>query len=239
MKKLQSPEWIWWKHGVIYHIFPKSFYDSDNDGIGDIRGIIQKLPYLKKLGVDAIWLSPVFISPQIDAGYDVSDYLNIDPIFGSKRIFKKLLDAAHKKGIRVIIDMVLNHTSVEHPWFRESSSSRKNVKRKWYIWHKGKNDRPPNNWKTSFGGSAWQYHAVTKEYYLHSFLKEQPDLNWRNPEVRKEFFSIIEYWLKLGVDGFRLDVANLIIKDKKFRNMSWWTAVFKRNEKWKSSPKVY
>ena len=231
MKRLKPEKWIWWKHGVFYHIYVRSFFDSDNDGIGDLTGIVKKLDYLEKLGIDAIWLSPVFESPQVDFGYDVSDYKQIDPLFGDIGDFKKLLKEAHKRDIKVIIDFILNHTSDEHPWFLESSSSIGNPKRNWYIWHDGTNGKIPNNWKTCFGGSAWQYHKETNQYYYHSFFKEQPDLNWRDPGLKKEFFNIIDYWLRIGVDGFRLDVANLIVKDKKYRDNPGFFGVLNGNQK--------
>ncbi|MBN2165964.1 MAG: alpha-glucosidase [Marinilabiliaceae bacterium] len=218
MKKSMPKKFIWWKHGVVYHIYPRSFYDSNDDGIGDIKGIIHKLDYLKDLGVDAIWLSPIYLSPQIDFGYDVSDYRQIDPIFGTLKDFRKLLEKAHKRNMRVIMDLIMNHTSDQHPWFIESSSASDHEKRDWYIWRSGKNGKPPNNWSTCFGGSAWEFHPVTNQYYYHSFFKEQPDLNWRNEHLRNEFFDIVKYWLDMGVDGFRLDVANLIVKDKKLRD---------------------
>jgi alpha-glucosidase len=211
-------EWIWWKHGVFYHIYPLSFFDSNNDGFGDLRGIMLKLDYLKELGVDAIWLSPIFLSPGADCGYDISDYYTIDPKFGTIDDFRKLREEAHHRNIKVVLDMVLNHTSNKHPWFIESASDKKSLKRDWYIWKSGKGNRKPNNWKTAFGGSCWEYHKGTGQYYLHSFLKEQPDLNWRNKEVRKEMFRMLRYWLEEGVDGFRFDVINFIVKDKKLRN---------------------
>ena len=210
--------WLWWKHGVIYHIYPRSFMDSDGDGVGDIPGIISKLDYLANLGVDGIWLSPVFVSPMIDYGYDVKDYRRIDPVFGSMDDFRLLLEKAHEKGIRLILDMIMNHTSNEHPWFKESRSSLINSKRDWYIWKEGYGRQAPNNWKSSAGGSAWEFDKQTGQYYLHSFFKEQPDLNWRNPELKKAFFEELRFWLDLGVDGFRLDVINMIAKDKHFRN---------------------
>lgn len=210
--------WIWWKHGVIYHIYPRSFKDSNNDGVGDIQGIIEKLDYLSGLGIDAIWLSPIYDSPDFDFGYDVKNYRKIHPVFGKLEDFKLLLNQAHERGIRVIMDMILNHTSHLHPWFVESSSSKNNPKRDWYIWRDAKKGKTPNNWKSTFIGSAWEWHDDTKQYYLHSFLKEQPDLNWRNEELQKVFFEEIKYWLDIGVDGFRLDVINLIVKDKKFRD---------------------
>jgi alpha-glucosidase len=216
--KEQKDEWIWWKHGVIYHIYPRSFYDANGDGVGDLEGIIQKLDYLSELGVTAIWLSPIYDSPNHDFGYDVKDYRKIHPSFGTLDDFKKLLKKAHKKGIRIIMDLIMNHTSIYHPWFIESSSSRSNPKRDWYIWKDAKNGKAPNNWKSAFIGSAWEWHEDTGQYYMHSFLKEQADLNWRNEDMQMAFFEEIQYWLDLGVDGFRLDVINLIIKDKKFRD---------------------
>ncbi|MFZ4399175.1 MAG: glycoside hydrolase family 13 protein [Bacteroidales bacterium] len=218
MNQKKADDWIWWKHGVIYQIYPRSFCDSNKDGIGDIIGIISKLDYLKNLGVDAIWLSPIYKSPNIDYGYDVSDYKAINPEYGSLDDFKKLLEIAHSKNIKVIMDMIMNHTSDQHPWFIESKSSLDNPKRDWYIWKSGIKGKTPNNWKSSFGKTAWEYDYKTAAYYLHSFFKEQPDLNWRNKEMAKVFFEEINYWLELGVDGFRLDVINMIVKDKKYRN---------------------
>ncbi|MBK7213613.1 MAG: alpha-glucosidase [Bacteroidales bacterium] len=213
-----SEEWIWWKHGIIYHIYPLSFYDSNGDGIGDIPGVIEKLPYLKELGVDAIWFSPLYESPFADGGYDISNFRNIDTRFGSIDDFRKLTEYAHTLGIRVIMDLVMNHTSIQHDWFIESNSSTENDKSDWYIWHPGKNGKKPNNWKSAIGGSAWTYSSERKQYYYHSFFHYQPDLNWRNKQMREEYFKQVIYWLDLGVDGFRLDVVNLIVKDKKFRN---------------------
>jgi alpha-glucosidase len=210
--------WLWWKHGVIYHIYPRSFHDSNGDGIGDIRGIISKIDYLADLGIDGIWLSPVYPSPMVDFGYDISDYTQIDPVFGSLADFRELLNASHHRNIRVIMDLVMNHTSDQHPWFQKSKASAENPERDWYIWRKGTKGNPPNNWKTVFGGSAWEYDPATEQYYLHTFFKEQPDLNWRNEEFKKVFFRGIKFWLDMGVDGFRLDVINLIGKDKQFRD---------------------
>jgi len=218
MNKLTSEPWIWWKHGVIYHIYPRSFQDSDSDGIGDIQGIIRRLWYLKDLGIDGIWISPMYKSPMVDFGYDVSDYRAIDPVFGTMEDFRELLAKAHELGIRIIIDMILNHTSDQHPWFIESSSSLYNPKRNWYIWKDGISGSPPNNWKSTMGGSAWKFHEETGQFFLHSFFEEQPDLNWRNEDMPDVFFEEMKFWLDLGVDGFRLDVINLIAKDKKFRN---------------------
>jgi alpha-glucosidase len=218
MKKHDSSEWIWWKHGVIYHIYPRSFQDSNGDGAGDLRGIIRRLGYLKELGVDGIWLSPVYSSPMVDYGYDVSDYLSIDPSYGTMDDFRELIESAHAAGIRVIMDMVLNHTSEQHPWFIESSSSRENPRRSWYIWRDSEGGGPPNNWRSAVGGSAWTLAPRTGEYYLHSFFKEQPDLNWREKEVEEAFTGILRTWMDAGVDGFRFDVINMIVKDRKFRN---------------------
>ena len=231
MKKQQSEPWLWWKHGVIYHIYPRSFMDSGGDGIGDLQGIISKLDYLSDLGVDAIWLSPVFLSPMVDFGYDVSDYRKIDPVFGTLEDFKMLICIAHDLGIRVISDMILNHTSDQHLWFKESRSATDNPKRNWYIWKDGNKTYPPNNWKSAVGGSAWQLDKTTGQYYYHSFFKEQPDLNWRNPELAGAFFEELKFWLDLGVDGFRLDVINLIVKDKKFRNNPYlfWNPLFQQH----------
>ena len=210
--------WIWWKHGTIYHIYVRSFFDANGDGIGDLGGIIKKMGYLKKLGIDAIWLSPVFSSPNIDYGYDVTDFMQINPEYGFINEFKNLLDLAHRNGIRVILDMIMNHTSNNHPWFMESQESKENPKRDWYIWKNPDKGKVPNNWRNCFGGSAWEYHSKTKQFYYHSFFREQPDLNWRNTDLKNEFLKIFKFWLDMGVDGFRLDVVNFIIKDKKFRN---------------------
>ncbi|HSV97422.1 MAG TPA: alpha-glucosidase [Spirochaetota bacterium] len=211
-------DWLWWKHGVIYQIYPRSFYDSNGDGVGDIAGIIEKLAYLSDLGIDGIWLSPINTSPMFDFGYDISDYRGIDPVFGTQRDFDTFIEAAHRRGIRVILDLVMNHTSHLHPWFVESRSSRDNPKRDWYIWRDGRKGRYPNNWMAAFGGRAWEWDEKTQQYYLHSFLKEQPDVNWRNPELKKAMFAEIRFWLDRGVDGFRLDVVNQFVKDDRFRN---------------------
>ncbi|TGM55852.1 alpha-glucosidase [Leptospira biflexa] len=212
----------WWKEAVIYQIYPRSFQDSNGDGIGDLEGIIQRLDYLAgskdSLGIDAIWLSPVYPSPMFDFGYDISDYEEIDPVFGDIQTFKRLLKEAHKRGIRIIMDLVVNHTSHLHPWFIESRSSVNSPKRDWYIWKEPSHNGPPNNWLGAFGGSGWEYDKRSGEYYFHSFLKEQPDLNWRNPDVEDAIFRMMKYWLDMGVDGFRLDVVNLYVKDEFFRN---------------------
>lgn len=210
----------WWQKAVIYQIYPRSFQDSNGDGIGDLKGIIHRLDYLSDtLGVDAIWLSPFYVSPMADFGYDVADYTDIDPIFGSMQDFDELLKRAHSLGLKVIIDFVPNHTSNQHPWFLESRSSRENPKRDWYIWADPKPDgSPPNNWLSVFGGSAWEWDQTTGQFYLHSFLKEQPDLNWRNPQVKKAMFGVLRFWLDKGVDGFRIDVAHFILKDPLLRD---------------------
>nr|BAL56956.1 alpha amylase catalytic region [uncultured Chloroflexota bacterium] len=204
----------WWQKGIIYHIYPRSFADSNGDGIGDLAGIIQHLDYLADLGVDAIWLSPIYPSPDKDFGYDVADYTNIDPRYGTLEDFDRLLEQAHARGIRVILDLVFNHTSDQHPWFQESRSSRENPKADWYIWQ----DRIPNNWQAVFGGRAWQWDAQRRQYYLHLFLPEQPDLNWRNPQVQEAIFDVVRFWLDRGVDGFRLDVFNAWFKDARLRS---------------------
>lgn len=210
---------LWWQKGIIYQIYPRSFQDSDGDGTGDLLGIIQRLPYLQALGVDAIWLSPIFPSPMADFGYDVADYVDIDPIFGTLHDFDALVQEAHARGLRVILDLVPNHTSDEHPWFVESRSSRDNPKRDWYIWRDPAPDGgPPNNWLSYFGGSAWEYDATTGQYYLHLFHTKQPDLNWRNPAVREAIYDAMQFWLDRGVDGFRVDVMWLLFKDADFRD---------------------
>jgi alpha-glucosidase len=209
----------WWQTGIIYEIYSRSFQDSNGDGIGDLAGIIRRLPYLAELGVDAVWLSPIFVSPMKDFGYDIADYAAIDPIFGSLSEFDALLDAAHGHGLKVILDLVPNHTSDQHAWFRQSRVSRANPKREWYIWHDpSKGGGVPNNWLSEFGGSAWEYDAVTAQYYYHAFLAAQPDLNWRNPEVRSAIYDVMRFWLRRGVDGFRVDVIWHLIKDDQFRD---------------------
>jgi alpha-glucosidase len=208
----------WWKEGIIYQIYPRSFCDSNGDGIGDLPGIARKLDYLQDLGIDGIWLSPVNTSPMFDFGYDVSDYRGIDPVFGTMKDFERLIAESHKRNIRVIMDMVINHTSHLHPWFRESRSSRENPRRDWYMWHDGRNGKPPNNWYGFFGGRAWEWDAATRQFYYHSFLKEQPDLNWRNANLRKAVLGEIRFWFDKGVDGFRFDVANYYIKDRMLRS---------------------
>jgi alpha-glucosidase len=209
----------WWQGGVFYQIYPRSFQDAGNDGIGDLDGIIQRLPYLRDLGIDAIWLSPIFPSPMADFGYDVSDYTAIDPVFGTMADFDELLEAVHGCGLKLILDLVPNHTSDQHPWFLESRRSRTSPKRDWYLWREARSDgRPPNNWLSEFGGSAWQYDAPSGQYYYHAFLARQPDLNWRNPAVRRAVYDVMRFWLRKGVDGFRVDVIWHLIKDEEFRD---------------------
>ena len=209
----------WWQRAIIYQIYPRSFQDSNDDGIGDLPGIERRLPYLKELGVDAIWLSPIFPSPQRDFGYDISNYTDIDPTFGTLRDFDRLLTAAHEQGLKLLLDLVPNHTSDRHPWFRASRSSRSDPKHDWYIWHDpAPGGGPPNNWLSQFGGSAWEFDATTGQYYYHGFLREQPDLNWRNPDVRHAIHDVMRFWLARGVDGFRVDVIWQLLKDQQFRN---------------------
>jgi alpha-glucosidase len=213
----------WWKHAVIYEIYPRSFQDSNGDGIGDLNGITDRLDYLQALGVDAIWISPMYPSPQVDFGYDISDYENIDPQYGTLKDFDRLVEEAKKRNIRVILDMVLNHTSDKHKWFIESASSRKNAKRDWYVWNDGKpgpngQPVPPNNWESLFGGSAWEYMPQTKSFYYHKFYKQQPDLNWSNPAVEKAMFGSMQFWLDRGVAGYRLDAIPTLFEDPQLRD---------------------
>ncbi|MCI0551680.1 MAG: alpha-glucosidase, partial [Anaerolineae bacterium] len=224
----------WWQTAVFYQIYPRSFADGNGDGIGDFNGMTNRLDYLADLGVDALWLSPHFPSPQFDVGYDISDYVNAAPEYGTLDDFKRFLDGAHQRGMRVILDLVMNHTSHLHQWFIESRSSRSNPKRDWYVWRDGlpspiRAERsasgdeagrgaggegsPPNNWYSPFGGSAWEYDEGTDQYYYHFFLKEQPDLNWRNPEVKKAMWDATRFWLDLGVDGYRLDAIGTIFEN--------------------------
>nr|WP_314521668.1 alpha,alpha-phosphotrehalase [uncultured Lelliottia sp.] len=205
----------WWQNGVIYQIYPKSFQDTTGRGTGDLRGVTQRLDYLKTLGVDALWLTPFYISPQIDNGYDVANYTAIDPAYGTLDDFDELVKQAHARGIRLVLDMVLNHTSTQHAWFRESLS-KESPYREFYIWRDGTPDALPNNWRSKFGGNAWRWHAESEQYYLHLFAPEQADLNWENPQVRSELKKVCEFWADRGVDGLRLDVINLISKDQDF-----------------------
>jgi len=210
----------WWKEAVIYQIYPRSFYDSNNDGIGDINGIIEKLDYVKDLGIDVIWLSPVYKSPNDDNGYDISDYEDIMDEFGTLKDWEKMLDEIHKRGMKLIMDLVVNHTSDEHEWFVESKKSKDNPKRDYYIWRDAKKGKEPNNWETFFSEPAWEYDKNTDQYYLHLFTKKQPDLNWDNPKVVDDVFSMIKWWLDKGIDGFRMDVINLIAKPDGLENSS-------------------
>ena len=208
----------WWQEAIIYEIYARSFQDSNGDGIGDLEGIRQRLDYLHWLGVDAIWITPVYRSPMKDFGYDVSDYCDIDPMFGSLADFDRLIADAHARGLKVVMDFVPNHTSDQHPWFIESRSSRKADRRDWYIWRDGKDGGPPNNWISNFGGSAWEWDEATRQYYYHAFLREQPDLNWRNPHVREAMQNALRFWLNRGVDGFRMDVLWHLMKDPELRD---------------------
>jgi alpha-glucosidase len=213
----------WWKHAVIYEIYPRSFQDSSGDGVGDLNGITERLDYLQALGVDAIWISPMYPSPQVDFGYDISDYENVDPQYGTLKDFDRLVAEAGKRNIRVILDMVLNHTSDKHKWFIESASSRTNPKRDWYVWNDGKpgpdgKRLPPNNWVSLFGGSAWEWMPQTRSFYYHKFYKQQPDLNWRNPEVEKAMFGAMQFWLDRGVAGYRLDAIPSLFEDPQLQD---------------------
>src|SRR3954454_18674374 len=209
----------WWQKGIVYQVYPRSFADSNGDGVGALRGINARLDYLEWLGVDAVWLSPIYPSPMADFGYDVADYTGIEPLFGTMTDFDSLLEDVHRRGMMLILDLVPNHTSDRHAWFLESRASRDNPKRDWYIWRDPAPDGgPPNNWLSVFGGSAWQWDAATGQYYLHSFAVEQPDLNWWNPEVESAVFDAIRFWLDKGVDGFRVDVIYYLIKDNQFRD---------------------
>ena len=209
----------WWRGAVIYQIYPRSFQDSNGDGVGDLRGIVERLPYIASLGVDAIWISPFFPSPMKDFGYDVSDYRNVDPMFGTLDDFDALIARAHGLGLKVLIDQVLSHTSDLHPWFAESRTSRTNPKADWYVWADPKDDgTPPNNWLSIFGGPAWKWDARREQYYLHNFLSSQPDLNFHEPAVQDELLDVIRFWLDRGVDGFRLDTINFYFADKELRD---------------------
>jgi len=219
-------DFLWWRDGIIYQIYPRSFVDSNGSGLGDLPGITSKLDYLAGLGVDAIWLSPIYPSPDKDFSYDVSDYVDIDPRFGSLADFDLLLSEAHQRDIRIVLDLVLNHTSDQHEWFLESRSNRDNPKADWYLWHppspsqgegEGVRVGPPNNWQSIFGGRAWTYVPERDQYYYHMFVPEQPDVNWRNPEVRKAMLDVVRFWLDRGADGFRLDVFNMYFKDAQLR----------------------
>ena len=214
LKKVDAEGHEWWQHAVFYEVYPRSFADSNNDGVGDLNGITSKLDYLQHLGVNAIWITPCFPSPQVDFGYDVSDYESIDPMYGTLADFDRLVAEGQAHGIKIILDFVPNHTSDQHKWFLESKSSRTSPKRDWYIWRDGKGpDQPPNNWTSTFGGSAWKYDPATGQYYYHYFYAEQPDLNWRNPEVVKAMLDSMRFWYKRGVAGFRLDAVDTLYED--------------------------
>ena len=209
----------WWQSAVIYQVYPRSFQDSTSDGVGDLPGIERRLDYLVQLGTTAVWISPFYPSPMADFGYDVSDYTNVDPLFGTLADFDSLLAAIHARGLKLILDFVPNHTSDRHPWFLASRSSRTDPKRDWYLWRDpGPNGTVPNNWPSNFGGPAWTFDEGTQQYYCHSFLPQQPDLNWHNPEVRQAIYAALKFWLDKGVDGFRMDVLWLLIKDPEFRD---------------------
>ncbi|EKY26065.1 alpha-glucosidase [Clostridium celatum] len=210
---------VWWKEAVGYQIYPRSFKDSNDDGIGDLKGIISKLDYLKELGIDVIWICPMYKSPNDDNGYDISDYKDIMDDFGTMKDFDELLNEVHKRNMKLIIDLVVNHTSDEHKWFIESKSSKDNPKRDWYIWREGKDNKEPNNWESIFKGSVWEYDKTTEEYYLHLFTKKQPDLNWENKDVREAVYEMINWWLDKGIDGFRVDAISHIKKEEGLNDM--------------------
>lgn len=212
-------EKVWWKEAVAYQVYPRSFQDSNDDGIGDLRGLISRLDYLKEIGIDVVWLSPVYKSPNDDNGYDISDYQEIMEEFGTMKEFDELLEETHSRGMKLIIDLVINHTSDEHPWFVESRSSKMSAKRDWYIWRDGVNEQEPNNWGSIFGGSAWELDEKTGQYYLHLFSKKQPDLNWENKDVRQALYKMVNWWLDKGIDGFRVDAISHIKKDTTFANI--------------------
>jgi alpha-glucosidase len=219
MDRLNPANAEWWKGGVVYQIYPRSFQDTNGDGIGDLPGILSRLDYLVWLGIDAIWLSPIYPSPMADFGYDISDFRDIEPIFGTLADFDRLVREAHARGLRVILDFVPNHTSDRHPWFQEARTSRHSARRDWYVWRDpAAGGGPPNNWLSEFGGSAWEYEPASGQYYYHAFLKQQPDLNWRHPAVRREMHDVLRFWLERGVDGFRIDVVHQLIEDGAFRD---------------------
>jgi alpha-glucosidase len=218
-KKIDAEGHQWWQHAVFYEIYPRSFADSDNSGMGDLNGITSKMDYLKQLGVDAIWITPCFPSPQVDFGYDVSDYEDIDPTYGTLKDFDHMVEEGKKKDVRIILDFVINHTSDQHKWFLDSKSSKTAAHRDWYIWRDGKgSNRPPNNWNSTFGGSAWKLDPATGQYYYHYFYAEQPDLNWRNPAVEKAMFDVTRWWYKRGVSGFRLDAVDTMFEVENLRD---------------------
>ncbi|KYG67426.1 glucohydrolase [Bdellovibrio bacteriovorus] len=209
----------WWKESVVYQVYPRSFKDSNGDGVGDLNGILEKLDYLQRLGIDVIWLCPMFKSPQDDNGYDISDYQDIHTEFGSMADFDRLLKEMHKRRMKLVLDLVVNHTSDEHPWFIESRSSKSNPKRDWYIWQDGKNGQEPNNWESIFAGSAWEYDETTKQYYMHLFSRKQPDLNWENLEMREAIYKMVRWWMDKGIDGFRIDAISHARKEPGLADM--------------------
>ncbi len=228
-----------YKEAIVYQIYPRSFKDSNNDGIGDLRGIIEKLDYLEYLGVNAVWLSPVYKSPLDDNGYDISDYCDILPEYGTLDDFKELIAGMHKRGIKLIMDLVINHTSDEHPWFLAAKKDVNSPYRDYYFFRKGKKRRPPNNWTSFFGGSAWEYNPETDDYYLHLFSRKQPDLNWDNPRVREEIKKILKFWLDLGVDGFRCDVINIISKNPDLPNGKSFLPILRGKEHYLNGPNIH
>jgi oligo-1,6-glucosidase len=229
----------WWKEGVVYQIYPRSFKDSNGDGIGDLRGILEKVDYIASLGADIVWLNPIYRSPNKDNGYDISDYENIMEEFGSLADFDELLAAFHARGIRLVMDLVVNHSSNEHPWFRESRSSRESPKRDYYIWKPGRNGGPPNSWQACFGGSAWELDPRTEEYYLHLFTPEQPDLNWENPEMRRAVYAMMRRWFERGVDGFRMDVITMLSKDPSYRDLESGEGMFSSTAPYIYGPRLH
>ncbi len=237
---MQATPHLWWQKGIVYQIYPRSFMDSNGDGIGDLKGISSRLDYLRDLGIAAIWLSPIYPSPMADFGYDIADYTEVDPIFGDLAAFDQLVEQAHARDLKLLVDLVPNHSSDEHAWFKEARSSRDNPKRDWYIWRDPKPDgSPPNNWQAAFGGSTWEFDPATSQYYLHTFHVKQPDLNWRNPQVREAMYAVMRFWLDRGVDGFRIDVLPVLIKDEAFRdnpvNPHWQPGDFY----WNKLQKIY
>jgi alpha-glucosidase len=219
MKEKEINDYLWWQKEIVYQIYPRSYKDNNGDGIGDLKGITEKLDHVKDMGINVVWISPIYPSPMADFGYDVSDYSGIHPIFGTMEDFDELLSKIHQKGMKLILDLVPNHSSNEHQWFIESKRSKDDPKRDWYLWKDPAPDGgPPNNWLSVFGGSGWEYDKNTNQYYYHAFLKEQPDLNWRNPEVKEAMFNVMRFWLDKGVDGFRVDVMWHMIKDDQFRD---------------------
>ena len=212
-----SPKY-WWQNAVVYQVYPRSFQDSNHDGIGDLKGVTSRLDYIQKLGVDIIWLNPIYRSPNVDNGYDISDYRAIDPTFGSLADFKELLAAAHQRGLKIMMDLVVNHSSDEHEWFQQSRQGKTNPYRDYYIWRDPVDGHAPTNWGSYFSGSAWQYDEASGQYYLHLFATKQPDLNWENPALRHSVYDIMNWWANLGVDGFRMDVINLISKPATYQD---------------------